>query len=150
MSALRAAAAVPIVAKDREIKALARVGETLEQSRSRKATLTGPDGRTTILPDSLYQVLQIAAKALFEGNGISIYPVDAVLTTQEAAEVIHVSRPHLVRLLEDGVIPFHMTGTHRRVYLNDIVKYAKQRSNEAREALDSLSQEAQELGIYDK
>ncbi|MCT8341707.1 helix-turn-helix domain-containing protein [Photorhabdus kleinii] len=69
-------------------------------------------------------------------------------TTQEAANILNVSRPHMVKLLEDGCLPFHKTGRHRRIRFADLMEYKKQRNAESMEAMRELANQAQELGIY--
>jgi excisionase family DNA binding protein len=78
-------------------------------------------------------------------NAVSIMPIHAELTTQEAADVLNVSRPFLVQLLEKGDIPFHKTGTHRRVRYQDVLDYKNSIDNERRKALAELTAQAQEL-----
>jgi len=79
-----------------------------------------------------------------QGNAVTIVPTHAELTTQEAANILNVSRPHLVKLLEEGAIPFSKTGTHRRIRYQDLMAFSKQRTQESKAALDELALQAQE------
>ena len=73
-----------------------------------------------ISPTSIYKVLVAAVAAMAQGNAVSIVPVHHELTTQQAADLLNVSRPHLVKLLDAGEIPHHKTGSHRRVFFEDL------------------------------
>lgn len=82
-----------------------------------------------------------------EGNAVTLIPIHAELTSQEAADLLHVSRPFLVRLLENGDIPHHKVGTHRRIKLTDLMTYKKKMELESRKAREELTREAQELDM---
>ena len=100
-----------------------------------------------ILPGYAINLLLAMLTEMSKGNAITVMPIHAELSTQETAELLNVSRPHLVDLLEQGKIPFRKVGTHRRVLANDVFDY-KQRIDEARfKALDDLAAQAQELGM---
>ncbi|MGH8467310.1 MAG: helix-turn-helix domain-containing protein, partial [Pseudomonas sp.] len=99
------------------------------------------------LPVAALQLLGDVLAALADGNAVTIVPVHAELTTQQAADLLNVSRPHLVKLLESGKLPFHRTGKHRRVRFNDLMGYKNSRDAESMKILDALTIEAQELGM---
>ncbi len=106
-------------------------------------------GEEIQLPGSVYEVLARVVHELARGNGVSVLPVDAELTTQQAADLLNVSRPHLIKLLEEErAIPFHRTGRHRRVGLQDLLEYRKRRDLERRGLLRKLTQDAQDSGLY--
>jgi excisionase family DNA binding protein len=94
--------------------------------------------------------LQLFASLLAEmaqGHAVTLLPLYAELTTQEAADLLHVSRPHVVRLMQQGYLPFHKIGTHRRVRLHDVLAYQQRQRAEREHALDALVAQAQELDM---
>lgn len=101
--------------------------------------ITVPVGALRLLVDILAQMAQ--------GNAVTIVPIHAELTTQQAADYLNVSRPFVVRLLEEGKIPFRKVGTHRRVRFEDLVKYREISLAEQKAAADELTRQAQELGL---
>lgn len=115
------------------------------------AALLGPDGQTVPLPLEVFNVLVEVAHAMRAGKAITVAPVDQSLTTQEAANFLGISRPTLVKLLESGEIPFDRPGAgrHRRVRLQDVVAYQERRRVQRRAALDELTHEAAEAGLYE-
>jgi excisionase family DNA binding protein len=116
-----------------------------------KARLVGRGGEPALeLPDAVYELLLKIVGGLQQGKAISVVPVTQDLTTQEAAEFLGVSRPFFVKLLKEDELPFHLIGTHRRVYLKDLLDYKHRRDNQRREALDTMAREADEAGLYDK
>ncbi len=82
--------------------------------------------RSAEVPPELARALRETVLALAHGEAVTLTPHEALLTTQEAADVLGVSRPTLVRLLESGALPFTKPGTHRRVRLEDVLDYAEQ------------------------
>lgn len=104
-----------------------------------QAMLVGPDGVQRAIPNELFLVLEQAATLLALGDGVTIMPNAAKLTTQEAADFLGISRPTLVKLLEAGSIPFETVGRHRRVTLRDVVGYQERSRAERRGALRDLA-----------
>lgn len=100
------------------------------------------------LPTSALKMLVSVLGELAAGNAVQVVPVHAELTTQEAANMLNVSRPHLVKLLEEGHLPFHRTGRHRRVLFADLMHYKDQRDRDSMQAMKALTDQSQELGLY--
>jgi excisionase family DNA binding protein len=110
-----------------------------EDSRKEETVITLPAKVARVLLDILVQTA--------EGKAVTIIPTHAELTTQQAADVLNVSRPFLVQLLEKGKIPFRKVGTHRRVLLSDVLSYKQQTDSARKQALDELAALSQELGL---
>jgi excisionase family DNA binding protein len=106
---------------------------------------------------SLNQILSIPAPALrllneilkemAKGNAITLIPIHALLTTQEAADILNVSRPFLIGLLEAGKIPYQRLGSHRRILFKDLMAFKEKTDAAREEALRQLTEEAQELDM---
>jgi excisionase family DNA binding protein len=88
-------------------------------------------------------------KAMSEGKPISIVPVATEVTTQSAAEILSCSRPHLVKLLEEGKIPFTRVGKHRRLMIEDVLKYKQQMKAEQKQHLIGIMNDDEDSGLYD-
>lgn len=115
------------------------------------AALLGPDGQTVPLPLEAFQVLVKVVESMRAGKAITVAPVDQLLTTQEAANFLGISRPTLVKLLEQGQIVYEQpaAGRHRRVRLMDVLEYQRRKRVERRAALDGLTEDAAAAGLYD-
>lgn len=94
-------------------------------------------------------MLRQVVEVMREGKATLVAPQGMLLTTQEAADFLGISRPTLVKLLEDGAIPFEKPNRHRRVRLQDLVDFRARQRSERRTALDQMTEEASELGLYD-
>lgn len=91
------------------------------------------------LPEELYRVLRQAVEALQNGLAVTVAPQSQTLTTQQAAELLAVSRPTLIRLLDEGKIPFERVGTHRRLTLQDLLEYRERRRAAQYAALEATT-----------
>lgn len=120
----------------------------LFRSETRPPALVDEHGKRTELPRPIYDLLVRVATALQEGKVISLVPETQELTTQAAANILGVSRPHLIKLVESGELPFHKVGAHRRIRLKDLMEYQRLRDRGRREALDEMARKSQEAGLY--
>lgn len=132
--------------------AMQRLASLLADSEQREgqAKLVGPDGEEIALPGEVYSALREVVDAMAQGLAITIAPQHAVLTTQQAAELLNISRPTLVRLLEEGQLPYEQRGRHRRVRLTDVLDYQERSRYERKAKLDELTHSASEDGTADK
>jgi excisionase family DNA binding protein len=111
--------------------------------------LVAPDGTASLaIPPSVFRMLRFVVHHMARGDAISLMPVHMQLTTQEAADLLGVSRPFLIKLLDQGQICFTRTGKHRRIKLQEVQDYKERRDQKAREVLTLLAREAQEAGDY--
>ena len=114
---------------------------------SKSASFVDCNGRKTKIPAELCNLLITIVDNIERGSGVTVMPLGMVLTTAEAAEVLNVSRPHVVKLLESGEIPFHKVGTHRRILLSDLVKVRDKRQQRFREAMLRIYDVTEELDL---
>lgn len=82
------------------------------------------------------------------GNGVSVVPLHAELTTVQAADILNVSRPFLIKQIEVGEVACHLVGTHRRLRLTDVLAYRDRLETQASKALDAMTAEAEGLGLH--
>ena len=104
-------------------------------------------GEEFTLPGAAVQLLRRLLTEMSNGNAVTVIPIHAELTTQEAADFLNVSRPHLVSLLNAKKLPHHKVGTHRRIKFLDLQGFKLQDERERDAALDELAKQAQELNM---
>lgn len=113
-----------------------------KRAKLEKVTLQADSEKVTVPREAFNLFVRILAE-MANGNSITIVPVHAELTTQQAADLLNVSRPFLITLLEAAKIPFRMVGTRRRIRFSDLLEYQKKEQAEAKDLLDELAAEAQ-------
>ncbi len=113
------------------------------------AKIVGADGQTQSLPVSLHGFLVKLIADLAAGQSVAIAQNEAQLTSVEAARMLGVSRQFLLKVLDHGDIPHHMVGTHRRIYVRDLLAYKANRDSNRRRILDELTRAEAEDGLYD-
>lgn len=121
------------------------------ENHSAPAVFLGPDGEQIPLPMPAYEVLRQVVAAMERGVSVSVEPIDRQLTTQQAADLLGVSRSTLVRLLDEHELPFERLGDsrHRRLRLHDVLAYRECKRTDRRSRLDELTRQAAEDGLYD-
>jgi len=137
------ATGVPISEQDQR-----EIHDLYSKLRAAEAKLVGPDGKTQVLPGSLYSFLCQLLADLKDGKSVTILQSDATLTTVEAAKMLGMSRQFLIQEIEKNRIPHHMVGTHRRLYARDVLAYKSSRDAGRRKELDDLASTEFEQGLY--
>ena len=117
--------------------------------RQGSATIVGPKGEHASLPAPLYELLKQIVRNLEKGRSLVLMLDEQYVTTQRAAELLGMSRPYVIHLLNEGEMPFHLVGKHRRIALRDVLGYAERRANSRRTALDAMARDAFEAGLYE-
>lgn len=118
--------------------------------RAKRPTLrltATPQGQPVEVPESAFRMFLEILNQMARGNAVTVVPTHHELTTQQAADLLHVSRPYLVKLLESGAIPHHKVGPRRRLKFQDLRSYMEKIRGESSDALDALAAQAQELGM---
>jgi excisionase family DNA binding protein len=133
-----------------EIAELSSALQTPSAADDTHYDLIGPGGERHRIPKAIVYGLARMAEVLARGDAVTIVPVGTVMTTQQAADVLNVSRQYLVRLLDGGKIPYDRTGKHRRLKIEDVLAYKQRRDVERDAKLDELAKLTDELGGYDE
>jgi excisionase family DNA binding protein len=110
--------------------------------------LVGPKGEKILLPEPIFYVLERVAEVLAKGDAITIVPVDKEMTTQQAADLLNVSRQYLVRLLDENKIKHTRTGRHRRIRFEAVREFKERRDRERKLGLKKLTEMSEDAGGY--
>jgi excisionase family DNA binding protein len=111
--------------------------------------LVGPKEERLNLPESVYHLLKSVVANMMRGRVIVLTPQNDRLTTQAAANFLGFSRPHLIKLLDSGTIPFERVGQHRRILMKDLLTYQRKRDADRRRALNDLARAEFDEGSYE-
>jgi excisionase family DNA binding protein len=107
-------------------------------------------GERIELPGTIFEVLRTAVGFMSHGQTITLVPDNQAITTQRAADILGMSRPFFIKQLESGLMAHHRIGNQRRVFLRDVLEFAKKRDKERLAALDLLARDAFEAGLYER
>ncbi|MEO1480608.1 MAG: helix-turn-helix domain-containing protein [Myxococcota bacterium] len=143
----------PVTAPDQEKADVIKLSEALDSFAAAKSTSTckliGPEGEELIIPESIFYLIERAAELFARGDAITLVPVGQELTTQQAANVLNVSRQYVVKLIDDGKLPHRKVNKHRKLLASDVLQFKRQRDKDRRLGLRNLSQITQSYGGYD-
>jgi excisionase family DNA binding protein len=132
------------------LKSYSALASSIDQLRTDNPEIEIEETKEKIrIPVTALKLLADILKEISQGNPISIVPIATEITTQAAAELLGCSRPHVVRLLEEGKIPFTKVGRHRRIKYEDIVKFKKNMKSIQRKKIQELMGLDEESGLYD-
>lgn len=136
-----------VVFPPRDLTAVLDLGRFLDR-HTEPGLLLGPDGEKVPLPEEVHRALVEVVETMRQGKAITLVPHTQRLTTQEAADILGVSRPTLVKLLEEGKIPYDQPGRHRRILFTDLLAYREQQHADRRAVLDQMTEDASAAGLY--
>jgi excisionase family DNA binding protein len=125
----------------------AELDELVALFHAGEAQLVGPGGETHAVPAPLYGLLRDLLDSLKRGEPVTLIPQDTLLTTQQAAQLLNISRPYLYRLIDQGEIAAISVGSHRRLRVQDVLSLLERRRKERRRKLDELSDLGQDLQV---
>ena len=138
----------PAALTARQLRQLDRLSEAVLADE--RPVLVGREGVRLDLPEPIFHLLARVVRTLREGKALVLLPETESMTTQAAADFLGVSRPFLVDLLEKGGIRHHKVGTHRRVYLKDLMQYQRERDSRRHTTLNDLRRKVEAAGLYEK
>ena len=108
----------------------------------------GPQVSDIVLPPSAVRILLSALQEMAKGHSVTLLPVDTEITTQQAAELMRISRPSLIKMLDEKKLPYRKVGAHRRVRYDDVVHYLETERARRKKVMEELVAETESLGLY--
>jgi len=140
-------------AQDRELaqEGKAALAEAVKDEQAARLTFpkSSKKGREVTLSPSVIRVLSRVFEELAQGHAVTVLPLDEEITTQEAADLLLVSRPYFIGLLEQGELAFRKVGNQRRVRLREVLEYRRQQYERSTKAMHKMSKLSHEMGLYD-
>ena len=137
-----------LLLQEKEQESIAQLAQILSRESAQPKLVTS-NGEEIQIPESVCNILRQAVQAMASDEAVSIVRHNRELTTQQAANILNVSRPFLVKLLDEGSIPYIKVGSHRRIRFKDLIIYREQRKVMRRQGLKELTQFLQEEGFYE-
>ena len=128
---------------------LAQLRECVRLGEPIKLSFSGAAIAEAALPAATVEVLQQALTLERQGKRFILVTEDEVVSPERAAELLHISRPTLLKQLDGGELPFHYVGTHRRITMADLLEYKRQRQEKGKAALQTMVELAEDMGLYD-
>lgn len=142
---------IPSSETSREAQEALRLLSAIPKRKTPRTIQVKPEGDTkaasVTVPKEAFELFLEILGQMANGNAVTIVPVHAELTTQQAADILNVSRPFLVKLIEEGKIAYRLVGTHRRIKMADLLRYKEADDAERKAVFDELAAEAQKLGL---
>ncbi|PHQ78416.1 MAG: DNA-binding protein [Phycisphaera sp.] len=142
---------MPLALTEEDIRQAEKSGRKLsrfvEDDKPLRITPAGADAETVEIPAVAAQLLVRILSEMAQGNAVTLIPIDAVLTTQRAADLLGVSRPFVVKEIEEDRLPAKKIGSHRRILAKDLMEYMRRQDAERQIALDELARLDQEMGL---
>ncbi|WP_053958004.1 excisionase family DNA-binding protein [Sulfobacillus thermosulfidooxidans] len=142
---------VLIAPEKRDIEPIKRVARDLAAYPNLRQLVLMDDTQhdAVALPTPLVHVLMEAARQLAQGHSVAILHDDEELTTQQAADLLQVSRPFLIKLLEAAHIPYHYVGSHRRIRMTDLMEYKRHRDRLRKDYVNEMVRVSENMGLYE-
>jgi excisionase family DNA binding protein len=143
------ALSTPVAPSEQDRKVIESFSRALEHVSADHAQIVvnGKGPERLAVPRPIFEVLKMVADQMGKGRAISVVPTKMLITTQQAADILGVSRQHVVKLITEKELPHEMVGTHRRIRIEDLIQYKRRREATRDEALRRLSEQAERLEL---